>query len=264
MSINPETHLNFDRKKSDLETIFSDERFTSLLGKRITHRSRKGQLYFYSSESVNDTSWGCGWRAIQTLLSPYYSELNREVPDFRRLYQSYGSRDFLTKEYALHYPNGPQDWLSPHESYYMWADPFIGHMIAKSLGLSSTLLILHGCPETFSPAIGDRLISFSELRGILEDHFNQDGYPVMIDNGQFAMNIIGVGKEKDNLLLLISDPHLRFDRDEQLLNGIYLIELDDQGNQIDRIYPEEDNHDSKLSYQSLSFKDSKWLFLTVK
>ena len=84
----------------------------------------------------------------------------------------------------------------------------------------------------------------------------------MIDNGTYAMNILGVGRKGTRLFLLIGDPHLNKERDSNPLNGLYIIELDKEGSQLSIDYPAAHNHFDQGSYQSFKdFSKASWAAL---
>ncbi len=227
----------------------------------INNIAKNSRAYGYCSEGVNDSKWGCAWRTIQTVMSSF-----GEVPSFFDLYTRYGSREFLEKQFKDSYPERhkafPQ-WKAPHELTNGWAEPFVGHMILKSLGRPSTLLAVNGMPHyCCSPRIFDRQVRFNEFFQLLEDHFKKnDAAPVMIDNGISAMNIIGAGRQDENFNLLIADPHTNPNPDVDN-RGIYLIKLGKTGNQIARLYPAAISHTSPWTCKGLSFSlEKRWMVL---
>ncbi|MCB1149127.1 MAG: hypothetical protein KDK48_03095 [Chlamydiia bacterium] len=226
---------------------------------RVNHFSRSAELYAYNSESVDDLEWGCAWRAIQTSLSPYY-----KPPSFKDLYETFGGREFIASTAREHGITAvdEQDWLAPHEEWHMWGDPFIGHMIFLSLGIESSLIAVHDIPSSYSPKYAEEIVDFRTFSKLICDHFKKGGYPAMIDNGTYALNIIGADKKWGNLYLMIMDPHLNADRNKDSLNGLYIVEIDQEGHQVSIDYPAKKNHFDPMSYKTLQFsKETKWSVL---
>lgn len=269
-TIKPRSLLSADFKKrtTNFEQLQNSHEFQLLIKEKISHFVKKGEHYAYSSEGVNDTRWGCAWRAIQTALSA-----EREVPGFKELFETYGSRNFLEKQYrsmAELYDN-TQSWISPHSEWHMWADPFVGAMILHSHNIDTKLIALNSIPKMNSPKVAHEIVRFAQFKDMLVTHFKTGGHPIVLDNGSIALNIIGIGVDEktDRTFLLIADPHLKFDRDSHSLNGIYTVELNSEGKVLKRDYPAEHNHDyhaeDGYSFDQINFSnDTSWIALFPK
>ncbi len=257
---------DFEPRVTSSIDLKKDPEFKRLIRGKIHRMPAVFLHYSYSSEGVNDTAWGCAWRGIQTVLSSFYNGDVTLVPPFKELYENYGGREFLEKELELRYDNLPDDeWLAPHEEWHMWGDVLVGQMIAQRLGMKNTLVTLNAKPESFMPKVSDKVTDFPTLKRLIKQHFAHKGFPILIDNGTYALNILGVGEKRDRFFLLIGDPHLNFERDNHPLNGIYIIELDRHGRQVCIQYPAIHNHYDSHSYKTLQFtKNAKWdiLFTT--
>ncbi|MCB1118834.1 MAG: hypothetical protein KDK65_02620 [Chlamydiia bacterium] len=242
-----------------LNQVSGNKDFRQLVDGKIWFLSYGTELYAYASESVDDTSWGCAWRAIQTTLTAYL----RGVPTFKELYETYGGRPFMQEQLDELYPEyKDQQWLAPHETWNMWSDPVIGKMILHSLGIPSTLVSLNGIAPSKSPKVTDVTIDYKTFRRLVLQHFRKGGSPVMIDNSSYAMNILGAGKWGNHLYLLIGDPHLNFERDANPLNGLYVVELDRDGALVELVYPMIKNHFDPESYRAFNtFGNQNWNLL---
>ncbi len=227
---------------------------------RIQWMSDPVHLYTYSSEGVDDTEWGCAWRAIQTALASY----EENVPGFVYLYENFGGREFLEKTAEELYVID-EEWIAPHESWHMWADPFVGQMILHDYGLVTELVALNGIVASNSPSVHQGTIDYTSFKERVEKHFQENGCPIVIDNGTYAMNILGAGSDDDSFFLLIGDPHLILLRDEHPLNGLYIVELDVSGSQISIDYPAVHHHFDPGSYTAFQqFGLSNWMILFSK
>ncbi len=261
---------SFKTRIANLDILKQENpQFKALVDGKIHHFGKNMQFYAYTSEGVEDTSWGCAWRAIQTMLSTHYNGDVNQIPGFKDLYKSYCTHDFMKEQYAQVYPKNASEnrlsWKAPEDDWHMWADPFVGQMILHSLGIDSTLFAVNTAPKVLSPNENDATYSFAEFRERMVSHFEKSGAPLFIDNGKFAMNILGVGTgDAECTYLLIGDPHLLFERNEHPLNGLYTVELDKDGNKIAVDYPQKSQHfhddENGYSYNKIDFSpNTQWL-----
>lgn len=187
--------------------------------------------YAYYSEGFNDGGWGCAWRAIQTCLS-----FIGVPPSFEELYNYFGQAEVLQDLWAkTRRPAIDIDSCAPHKLASGWAEPLIGAMVLRHYGCPYELYLVNGRPgNAHAPreVFPDEPLGFAAFKGKLTEHFRESPpCPVMIDDGTYAMNIIGVKEEHDKgLTLLISDPHIN--PGVGTLSGIYAVTLDENGRQI--------------------------------
>lgn len=256
---------NFIRRISDIASLQQTNEFQTLITDKIDHIAPHVLFYAYSSESVDDTEWGCAWRTIQTVLSSHFHEETAQIPDFKTLFETFGSREFLESQYRKAYSHPQGTWIAPHEDWHMWADPFVGQMIMNHFNIQSDLIALNRIVSSNSPGVANEIIHYSQLRNRMITHFEKGGYPLMIDNGKYALNILGIGTKDEWTFLLVADPHLKFEREDRSLNGLYVIELDKEGKQVSIDYPEEKNHFDRNSFETLNFtEDTSWMVLLPK
>lgn len=265
----------------------------SSLTPRVKSFSKNTVFYSYNGEGIYDYGWGCAWRAIQTCLSAYKIEIPLE-----NLFHLFGPQENLKAIYEDKYPKKKLSTSKRFPPYFRsdgWAEPFIGHMVMHFYNIPSTLEKVNGLPAGCSaPAevFPDKHLSFSDFRTRLEQHFNNtDSAPVMIDDGIYTSNIVGIeivesGRDESgtillNTLLWIADPHISPGVNPRVsLNlspgkspvGLYKVILDNTGKQIDQLngcslYNDEDKHQvdhmfSKNSYGGIRFDRSKsWMVL---
>jgi len=260
---------NFPSRIADIEALRKDNTdFQILTSGKIQHMGKNMQHYAYTSEGVEDTSWGCAWRAIQTMLSSYYHGNTASIPGFQELYKKYCTHEFMQEQFAKIYPSEAKtthDWKAPEDDWHMWADPFVARIILSDLTVDATLYSVQNAPRVLSPNVNDGNVTFPQFREKLVEHFQKQGFPLVIDNGKFALNILGVGTSDDGKThLLIGDPHLLFEREDHPLNGLYVVTLDQEGRQIAYDYPRQDQHfyddENGYSYNVVDFSPGKeWL-----
>lgn len=229
----------------------------------ITHCASSAAIFYgYNSEGIKDAGWGCAWRAIQTCLSGYEMRYG-----FEELFAFFGSEDKLSEIYASKYSGAkPLQYLpgnSPHTSVNGWAEPFIGEMVFHYLEIEADLKLIHGIPTNSSSpqqVFGNPPLplDFSGFRERLQEHFQSPSpAPVMIDDGLYAMNIIGIGdlsKEK-TIQLWIADPHIaggsHRNIEGQHRAGLYTVTLDQHGTQTScSVNTEKDYPKASFSYAS--------------
>ena len=256
--VRPEKLLNIAPRLADIDALLGNRLFEKidLIGKNI-------KVYAYSSEGADDTGWGCAWRATQTMLS----SLDIEVPSYPDLYKDHCTKAFMQEQFAKLYPREAKKnhpWKAPIEDWHMWADPFVARAILEKYGIKGSLFAVNEAPKVLSPNVNDATYSFKEFRDLMVEHFEKEGAALVIDNGSFALNVLGIGRDGDKTYLLIGDPHLLIDRDDHELNGLYVVELDKEGKQVSIDYPRKEwNFEDELngfSYEKVDFSPgTKWL-----
>jgi hypothetical protein len=241
--------------------------------KPVKSFSKSAIFYSYNAESIQDYGWGCAWRAIQTCLSAY--KIN---PSFEELFHLFGPFENLKHIYEDKYPTeklSNSKSFAPYDLSSGWAEPFIGHMVMYFYDIPSTLEILNGIPGSCNApqhVFHNEALIFNSFKERLENHFKTDAAaPIMIDDGTYTLNIVGVKTEGSNTILWIADPHINegvnklIDK-EKSPAGLYKVTLNETGKQISHSLANEDNHQvSKMfnerSYQGLHFDSKCWMIL---
>lgn len=240
--------------------------------KGIQFYSKGAIFYGYNAESVRDYNWGCAWRAIQTSLSG--CGLN---PSFLDLFHLFGPIHNLEKIYQDKYPHEKLPLTHPFAPYDLssgWAEPFIGHMVMHFYGMPSVLETVNGIPECCNAphsVFHNNPLTSTDFLERIKSHFeNGNRVPIMIDDGIYAMAIIGIGCHETTTSLWIADPHIQegvnLSADEKAPNGIYTIDLNHRGEQIRCSLHDEDRHQiphmyREDSYNGLHFNEKKWMAL---
>lgn len=240
--------------------------------KGIQHFARGATFYGYHSEGIRDYGWGCAWRAIQTCLSAYGTS-----PSFEELFHMFGPVENLKLIYHNQYPEEQLDTSKPFAPYDIptgWAEPWIGQLAMHFFEISSALETVNGIPQgSYAPhqVFHQKPLRFSAFRKRLEDHFKKENpAPVMIDDGTYALNIVGIGQHRLKTILWIADPHIKKEANrvpgEQTPAGLYKVTLDPFGKQIACSLQKEDSHQKSLlfspgSYLGLHFSRKPWMVL---
>lgn len=242
--------------------------------KGISLYAEKATFYGYNAEGIRDHGWGCAWRAIQTCLSAYGI-----ATPFEELFHLFGPSDNLKAIYKDKYPKENLSSLkkfAPYDLSSGWAEPFIGEMAMHFYGIMADLETVNGIPGCYTPksSFHHPSLSFDAFKARLQDHFEtKNAAPVMIDDGIYTLNIIGLGFEDSNTLLWIADPHIgegvNRAPSKKTANGLYTITLDASGNQIDNSLNKNDKHQKShlfnaRSYDRLHFNEAKWMVLFPK
>lgn len=240
---------------------------------KVKYYSENAIFYGYNAEGIRDYGWGCAWRAIQTCLSPY--KIN---PSFEDIFHLFGPLENLKNIYEDKYPTEElpnTKPFAPHDLTSGWAEPFIGHMVMHYYNIPSALELLNGIPgNCHAPeeVFHQEPIIFNIFKANLEHHFKTENpAPVMIDDGMYALNIVGIENEGLNTTLWIADPHIKegvnkvIDQ-EKSPSGLYKITLDEEGKQINCSLNNEDKHQvahlfSAGSYKGLHFESKRWMVL---
>lgn len=202
--------------------------------------SRNVVFYGYNAEGIRDYKWGCAWRAIQTSLSSY----DLPIP-FENLFHLFGPLRNLQRIYKDKYPreNLPSHLpFAPYDTSSGWAEPFIGEMVMHFFGISSQLESINAIPSTcFAPkeVLHNRpSMTFADFITNVERHFKTKGAaPIIIDDGTYTLNVVGIGSNEFGIILWIADPHINEGVNSNLRgntpNGFYRIALNrEDGAQI--------------------------------
>jgi hypothetical protein len=142
--------------------------------------------------------------------------------------------------------------------------------------ISTALEIVNGLPHPNickipQGVINNKPLTFNNFIERLEKHFqNKNSAPVMISDGKFSRNIIGIQRDGSNTILWIADPNIQNGANQQIDNqkspsGLYRVTFDDKGNQIRCSLENEDHHQrmnyTGESYRALRFDVKHWLVL---
>jgi hypothetical protein len=229
---------------------------------------------------INDYGWGCAWRAIQTCLSPLVGR------DFEKLYYFFGQAAKLEELYKDKHKKNLEFSATkhaPHDISSGWAEPFIGEMVLHGYGYNADLFCVNGIPSANSPDavfknIETEPLRFEAFQAKLNEHFSKtDPVPVMIDNGTYAMNIIGCKINPDKTTTLwISDTHIKGgcnNEETKTPIGIYCVTLNEKGKKLffephdqrdtNRLpeYMRSKMLDSGASSSILDFASQSWMIL---
>lgn len=244
--------------------------------------------YFYSCESIDDTNWGCAWRAIQTLLSSYLifkNEFSLDKISFLKLFSTYFGKSSLLKIYGnILNDNKSSDKsnvdisleklkmskFSPEESNSYWAEPFISYLISADFGINyenHRIVLVNSYPKYANAPnfIFQYCLEATNFFNFLKEYYSDDNknkFPMVIDDSTYCYNIIGIAKSnvKENseniyISIIFSDPHIY--NIENYKKGIYILNFDKEGKQLN----EEKSLNSKIY-----FNEKPWMlhFLTFK
>lgn len=241
--------------------------------KKVKYFSKNAIFYGYNAEGIQDYGWGCAWRAIQTCLSAY--KIN---PSFEELFHLFGPFENLKHIYGDKYPTKElfnSKLFAPYDLSSGWAEPFIGHMVMHFYDIPSILETVNGIPGSCNApqhVFHNKSLNFNAFKERLENHFkNETAAPIMIDDGTYTLNIVGVETEELNTILWIADPHINegvnklMDKEKSPV-GLYKITLNNTGKQINCSLANEDNHQvshmfSAESYKGLHFDSKRWMIL---
>ena len=228
-------------------------------------------FYSFNAEGVRDHDWGCAWRAIQTCLSSYNIKIS-----FQDLFHIFGPLRNLQAIYQNKYPNEELNFTKPFAPYELssgWAEPFIGEMAMHFYGIPARLETINGIPNCNAPhsVFHNPTLTFSRFKELLEIHFSRPNpAPIMIDDGAYAFNIIGIARNDSNITLWIADAHIKeganLNRSETNLNGLYTVTLNGNGEQVSCSLNDVDQRqkshltDSQI-YQTFKFDIKSWMIL---
>ncbi|MBS0621814.1 MAG: hypothetical protein JSR80_02505 [Verrucomicrobia bacterium] len=262
----------FSKRKLDL---LSNEDKNDLIviekpPEKIPYFAKGATFYAYNSEGIRDYGWGCAWRSIQTCLSAYQKNEDRIKIEFESLFHLFGAHNHLLSIYKDKYSDkDPSGLCAPYSLSSGWAEPLIGEMAMYFNGIAATTGVLNGIPAGCHNRINYDIISFETFKNSTRECLAA-GIPVMIDDGTYALNIIGIGFEGKNTLLWIADPHIKekinYQLGEKAPAGLYTVTLDEQGKHISCSLSEEEQS-SQLCGENrelLTFDKKPWMYLFPK
>lgn len=238
--------------------------------KNIEFYANGATFYGYNAEGIRDFGWGCAWRTMQTSMSSY----GVNIP-FADLFHAFGPLQNLRRIYEDKYPNEQLDLsrpFAPYDDDFGWGEPFIGEMAMHFCDISATLEIVNGIPDAcHAPrsVFHHPPLSFTDFKERLKHHFTSENpAPIIIDDGNFTLNVIGVGYQGSHTFLWIADPHIgegvnRYPS-EQTPHGLYTITLNENGDQIECSLYKDDMHQLPnigQCYQGLHFNKKRWMIL---
>lgn len=255
--------LSKDKEKkpltpNELEIIFK-EKFSKINFK--TPNLKHLTQYYYKCESINDISWGCAWRSLQTVLSYLLSiQQRKENISFQNLFLKYGKREVLLNFYLKCYkkeevPNYLNIPFSPYENENGWAEPFISKLILFHFGFEGKLILINDYPvNSYAPEeVFEEKINFEGFVNLLDEHFNhENSTPVIIDDSIVSIIISGIKIENDFVYFIILDPHIIGDENGE--KGVYYIKLNKDG-----YFDIQENTQSTILGQTLSFDIKHWM-----
>lgn len=166
-------------------------------------QAAKASFFYYNCDATKDYGWGCAWRCIQICASAA-----NLYPSFSDLYVRYRTSNSKTE----------------------WAEPGYGKKFFDDHGIPNQLVLYNKESGTVKTPTNlcEKIGGFTALRERLLDHFGCHGTPVMMDDVDYAMTILGIRvTESNETILFIGDPH-KIDRE----SGLYCVALDQEGNQI--------------------------------
>jgi len=250
-----------------LEGKFGGERLNNFKFCELNHL----YYYHYACESVDDSSWGCAWRSLQSTLR-FQLSLSKQKKDisFYNILMQYGQKNILmeifekmcnkeNKNDILEILNNRK--FAPFENKSGWAEPFISQLVLYDFGFEDDLILVNGYPRnSYAPKeVFDKTVTFKEFKEILKNHFNNaNSGPIILDDAIASTAIIGIEFNADNgnISLMIMDPHaINNPRD-----GLYIISLDANGKRI-QIEP----NNLILASNSIYFSDNKpWMVYIPK
>ena len=220
-------------------------------------------FYYYNCESIQDFGWGCAWRTTQTFLSYILSKNNIKNKDisFKNLFLTYGGRKKLLEIYKNIYNNIPtyieKTKFCPFESIDGWAEPFISQLISYDFGYKGNLFLINKYNEkAYTPKEEFKITyTFNEFITKIIEYFKQDNcYPIILDDAQISICLVGVKTNEDgSYLLLILDPHV--DQKENGEKNIYYTRIEKDGGYIKKNNPQY----NKLGFMIYFNKEKSWM-----
>jgi hypothetical protein len=269
-------------------------------------RSKTSTFYSYNGEGSFDYSWGCCWRSTQTSLSAAVGEPGRlkEVPAFEHLFHLFGREeslriiyeDFLKARTGLFGEELEKAvnevfegaTFSPYQHVYGWGNPFVSQLMMHYYGFSSELFVVNDIPDSLKHRkVTDRVSAgtfntFEPLKAKLLEHFSEENpMPVIVDDGLFAMSIVGASYSDGETMIWMGDPHIKgggnnedspliyntedpkksLETTYDALAGLYTVTLDERGRQIRNSVVKHAVMFSKNSYNGTEFMEKSWMVL---
>lgn len=277
-SVKPERNL-IDLPKESAKGCINPEKVKKVYEEKFGHIKNLYtsnlnylKIYHYGSESVEDYSWGCVWRALQTTLwyllsiNGRTSQEEEKALSFKEFFMKYGRRDKLEELYRKAYNYKEKDLptfitkgkFPPFELSNGFAEPFICKLAISDYGFKSQLILVNGYPEEHANSpkeVFEKTVFWEEFKEILVDHFKTGtGSPVIIDDGLLGACIDGISEKEDGTVLVILDPHIweKMKGEE----GIYYVTLNKDGS-----YNPKKNPQKNISGYRFDFKKVRWMAL---
>lgn len=169
--------------------------------------ARNTHFYYANCDDIKDIGWGCAWRAFQTCCSSYGVQFS-----IHDLYKRYYN-DFEDVEKGK-----PGQWAEPGFAKKIFhAGSYKLYLFNRKVGSEKT------------PTEECRwLPTFQLFTHTLFAHFESKHTPVMFDDGNAAMNILGVKTtDAEQVILWIADPH-KISKSA----GLYYVVLDANGKRL--------------------------------
>ncbi len=176
----------------------------------FTGNATNVKFYFGNCDShlpggIEDLGWGCAWRCMQTCASAYHHDVT-----FVSLYQNFSqSRAIQTHE---------------------WAEPGNAKIFFDSVSIPSQLFLYRRTQGTSkTPTQACRILNdFEHLCTAIQNHFQQQHTPIIIDDETYAWVLLGMKRtQTGKVVFWIADPH-KTNRQE----GLYYLVLDAFGNKL--------------------------------
>ncbi|XP_006011936.1 ufm1-specific protease 2 isoform X2 [Latimeria chalumnae] len=151
--------------------------------------------HHYMQDRMDDNSWGCAYRSLQTLCSWFRQQgyTDRPVPTHAEIQQALVNIGDKPAAFV-----GSRQWIGSIE---------VQAVLSHLLGITSRILFV---------SQGSDLASKGRE---LADHFKREGTPVMIGGGVLAHTILGVtwSETTGGIKFLILDPHYTGAEDLQVI-----------------------------------------------
>lgn len=163
--------------------------------------------------------------------------------------------------------------FAPYDLENHWADPFVGEMALYFHRFQSELTTINGTPNHWNAPIEvfhkKTSLQFRDFKKKLIEHFKTvNPPPIMIDDGTYALNIIGIGEQEHNIILWIADPHINANVNKETTDqnghGLYTVTLNSEGTQIQCSINDEYNKYytfGSATRKALQFQVKKWAAL---
>ena len=180
------------------------------------------KIHHYCCDHVNDASWGCVWRNIQTMMDSF----KLPVPSMKDL-----AIFFEKEEYFSKITKGDKDialttlWLEPYEAGKYFEH--LGFKVCNILWIKSDEGMANIMNTPLDVYLDNPELSIynpsrkSDFTNIIVNYLKNYNHPILIDNGTFSY-LIGSYLIVDNKLSIIRiDPHTN-----ELKDTISVRELD--------------------------------------
>jgi hypothetical protein len=308
-SDDPEAYIAFLERCATIECL-ADQQVNRVIPLKDCPLPRKFPLFSttasffpYNGEGMSDYGWGCCWRATQTVLSALVNEEGylTEVPTFEKLFHLFGSNAVLKKIY--------QDFLvvrkgriekeaskiaealfsfskfSSYQHAYGWSNPFVSQLMFHYYNLDSDMIVVNDMPaslkaENLPLSLCSANIGFAGLKDRLVAHFSEKNpLPVVIDDGKFAMAMVGVEVDNGGMHICFADPHIKggannpasrliydqgnvadsFKHSPDPTAGVYSVTFDADGKQIGCSVTKHEVMFSRNSYEGTQFHTKPWM-----